>query len=202
MKKSLLTLLLAVALTAPVFATDKGAMELDVKAGISIEPILIQSYSSGENCGFTAGTTYSLGADFHYYVVNNLGLGLGINHLFSSDMNESWGPGSKVGATNIYLSVKPVFELQENKFIDKIYFLGHLGYGILETDEFYYNYSKFNELDNGIYWAIGVGVEKYNVIVELMYSVNYSSLDQSSYGGVVDWTYRNVAINIGYKFAL
>ena len=36
MKKSLLTLLLAVAMAVPVFAADKGAMEVDIKAGIPL----------------------------------------------------------------------------------------------------------------------------------------------------------------------
>ena len=36
MKKGLLALLLAVALVAPVFAADQGAMELDIKAGFNL----------------------------------------------------------------------------------------------------------------------------------------------------------------------
>ena len=36
MRKGLLALLLAVALVAPVFAADQGAMELDIKAGFNL----------------------------------------------------------------------------------------------------------------------------------------------------------------------
>ncbi len=36
MKKSLLAVLLAVVLVSPVFATDKGTMQLDVKAGMPV----------------------------------------------------------------------------------------------------------------------------------------------------------------------
>ena len=56
-----------------------------------------------------------------------------------------------------------------------------------------------DELENGMYWAIGAGVEKSNIIVELVYSVNYSHMDY--WGGEI-WTYRNIAINVGYKFSL
>ena len=197
MKKGLLAVLLAVALVAPAFAVEKGSMEIVPKVGYIIEPLLVSTQPNPDSraCAYNAESTFSLGADFYYYVVNNLGLGIGVNHIFSSNMNNAWNDESKVGATNIYLSVKPVFELQENKFIDKIYFLGQLGYGIMDSDKLVYSTSK---LDNGMYWAIGAGIEKCNIIVELMYSVNYSYFD---YWEEI-WTYRNIAINVGYKFSL
>ncbi len=195
MKKMLAAMLLAVAMVVPAFATDKGAMEVDVKLGYIIEPLLMENETDAEKWGYNTESTFSLGADFYYYVVNNLGLGVGINHIFANNMNDSWNDEVKVGATNIYLSVKPVFELQENKFIDRIYFLGQLGYGIMDSDEI--SYGSSTKLDNGMYWAIGTGIEKCNIIVELMYSVNYSYFDY--WGGEI-WTYRNIAINVGYKF--
>lgn len=194
MKKLLVVMLLAVAMVVPVFATDKGAMEVDVKAGLLYEPILMCEID-GYKYSYPAETTFSLGADFYYYVFNNLGIGAGVNHIFQSKMNKNWQNG-KIGATNIYLSVKPVFELQENKFIDKIYFLGQLGYGIFNNEKMDSFSNPSAEADNGMYWAIGVGVEKFNVIVELMYSVNYSYFDCWK----ENWTYRNIAINVGYKF--
>lgn len=195
MKKLLAVILLAVALVAPVFATDKGSMEFVPKIGYIVEPLLMEYQQDKDKYAYNAESTFSLGADFYYYVVNNLGLGVGINHIFQSKMNSAWGSDGKIGATNIYLSVKPVFELQENKFIDKIYFLGQLGYGLFNNEKMSY-YQPSEEADNGMYWAIGAGVEKCNVIVELMYSVNYS------YFGYWEeiWTYRNIAINVGYKF--
>ena len=196
MKKGLLALLLTVALVAPVFAVEKGSMEIVPKVGYVIEPLLMETEDDADSYAYNAESTFSLGADFYYYVVNNLGLGAGINHIFTSNLNDGWDDESKVGATNIYLSVKPVFELQENKFIDRVYFLGQLGYGIMDSDKISYSNSS-KKLDNGMYWGIGAGVEKCNIIVELMYSVNYSHFD--CWGGE-NWTYRNIAINAGYKF--
>ncbi len=171
-------------------------MEADIKLGYIIEPLLMETESDGYKYAYNAESTFSLGADFYYYVVNNLGLGVGVNHIFTSNMDDTWGDESKVGATNIYLSVKPVLEVKENKIIDKVYFLGQLGYGIMDSDKI--SYSKpSKKFDNGMYWAIGVGVEKFNIIVELMYSVNYTYFD---YWGGENWTYRNIAINVGYKF--
>ena len=198
MKKSILAVLLAVALVAPAFAVEKGSMEFVPKVGYIIEPLLMETETVADCYAYNAESTFSLGADFYYYVVNNLGLGVGVNHIFTSNMNDGWGDRSKVGATNIYLSVKPVFELQENKFIDKVYFLGQLGYGMMDSDTILY-VEPSKKFDNGMYWAIGAGVEKYNIIVELMYSVNYSYFNE--WGGEI-WTYRNIAINVGYKFSL
>lgn len=198
MKKGLLAMLLAVALVAPVFAVEKGAMEVDAKLGYIIEPLLMEMFADGDKFAYNSESTFSLGADFYYYVMNNLGLGLGVNYIFSANMNDSWGDRCKVGATNIYVAIKPVLEVKENKFIDKVYFLGQLGYSIANNNYMYYAYEN-KSFENGLYWAIGAGVEKYNVILELVYSVSYHYLD--CYGGE-NWTYRNLAINLGYKFSL
>ena len=196
MKKGLLALLLAVALVAPVFAVEKGSMEIVPKVGYVIEPLLMEDYY-GDYCGYKQESTFSLGADFYYYVMNNLGAGVGVNYVFDSKFNDGWNKRDSMGATNIYVAVKPVFELQENKFIDKIYFLGQLGYGMTRYDNSgYYGSKKYNE--NGLYWAIGAGVEKSNIIVELVYSVNYFKI--GDWNG--SYTNRRTAINAGYKFSI
>lgn len=194
MKKGLLALLLAVALIAPVFAVEKGSMEIVPKVGYVIEPLVMEHYS-GSDYAYKQESTFSLGAEFYYYVMNNLGAGVGVNYVFDSNFNDhAWDPDDSVGATNVYFAVKPVFELQENKFIDKIYFLGQLGYGMTRMED--KGYKTYNE--NGLYWAIGAGVEKSNIIVELVYSVDYFD--------VKDWeesfTSRRFAINAGYKFSI
>ena len=195
MKKGLLALLLAVTLVAPVFAVEKGSMEIVPKVGYVIEPLMMEDYY-GEYYGCKQESTFSLGADFYYYVMNNLGAGVGVNYVFDSKFKEAWDTQDSLGATNIYVAVKPVFELQENKFIDKIYFLGQLGYGMTRYEDKEFYSEKYNE--NGLYWAIGAGVEKCNIVVELVYSVNYFEIE--------DWnesfTNRRTAINAGYKFSI
>ena len=195
MKKGLLALLLAVTLVAPVFAVEKGSMEIVPKVGYVIEPLIMEDYY-GDYYACKQESTFSLGADFYYYVMNNLGAGVGVNYVFDSKFKEAWDTQDSLGATNIYVAVKPVFELQENKFIDKIYFLGQLGYGMTRYEDKEFYSEKYNE--NGLYWAIGAGVEKCNIVVELVYSVNYFEIE--------DWnesfTNRRTAINAGYKFSI
>ncbi|MBO7431931.1 MAG: outer membrane beta-barrel protein [Elusimicrobia bacterium] len=196
MKKGLLALLLTVAMVVPAFAVEKGSMEIVPKVGYVIEPLIMEDYY-GDYYACKQESTFSLGADFYYYVMNNLGAGVGVNYVFDSKFKEPWDTQDSLGATNIYVAVKPVFELQENKFIDKIYFLGQLGYGMTRyEDKEYFSPEKYNE--NGLYWAIGAGVEKCNIVVELVYSVNYFEIE--------DWnesfTNRRTAINAGYKFSI
>ena len=196
MKKGLLALLLTVAMVVPAFAVEKGSMEIVPKVGYVIEPLIMEDYY-GDYYGCKQESTFSLGADFYYYVMNNLGAGFGVNYVFDSKFKEYWDTQDSLGATNIYVAVKPVFELQENKFIDKIYFLGQLGYGMTRYEnKMNFSSEKYNE--NGLYWAIGAGVEKCNIVVELVYSVNYFEIE--------DWnesfTNRRTAINAGYKFSI
>ena len=197
MKKSLLTLLLAVALVTPVFAVEKGSMEIVPKVGYVIEPLMVETYQyDGDKWGYNQEPAFSLGTDFYYYVINNLGVGAGINYIFDSDFNDGWGSNSKLGATNFYLSVKPVFELQENKIIDQVYFLGQLGLGITRYD----GWVDFSQ--SGLYWGVGVGVEKCNVLVEFVYSVNYWVYSSGYWSDNYTYTNRRLAINLGYKFSL
>jgi hypothetical protein len=190
-------LLLAVALVTPVFATDKGSMEIVPKVGYIIEPVMVES-GHGDKYFYYQESTFSLGAEFYYYLLDNVGAGVGANYIFDSDFGNGSFYGAKLGVTNIYLSVKPVFELQDNKFIDKLYCLGQLGLGITRVDcDWGVDFSQ-----SGFYWGIGIGVEKFNVIVELLYSVNYWEHDQEGWSD--DWSYTNrrLAINLGYKFSL
>lgn len=192
MKKSLLAVLLAVALVVPVFAADKGDMEADVKVGVVVtETIDVDGYSEYDDMD----TAFSLGADFFYYVDSSVAIGFGIDNIFNSEIKNS--DGSKLGFTNIYAQVKPVIDL-ENDIFSNIYFLGQIGYGITNVD------SDFVEVSsNGLYWGIGVGTTiKENFIAELVYSTDYATMEIKGYGVEVDCTYSALKLNLGYKFSL
>ena len=198
MKKGLLTLLLAVVLIAPVFATDKGAMEIDVKAG----------YIASNNLDFdgTSASTDSkfvLGADFYYYVHPNVALGAGINNIFDSGETDYDNEGTykdKFGFTNIYFTVKPKLDLQSDIFTS-VYGIVQLGYGLFRLD---YDADGGPDPDtkNGLYWGIGAGAEiMKNFIFELIYSCNNGKVEfQGSNSN--DIKYSIFSINVGYKFSI
>ena len=61
-------------------------------------------------------------------------------------------------------------------------------------------------MDNGLYWALGIGFEKSNFLVEVLYSVNYSKLkanvdlDGDKLDISTNLSLSTIGINVGYKF--
>ncbi len=202
MKKSLLAVLLAVALVAPVFATEKGDMEVDVKAGVPIyQGVHFEdSYITGDA---DMDTTFLLGADFFYYVDSKIAVGVGIDYISSSKIKNDYWTGLKIGWTNLYAQVKPIIPLK-NDIFNSIYFLGQIGYGIMHDNDFD-NSSATIDNENGLYWAIGAGTTvKENFIVELLYSVDYGKQkiinEPMHFRNNNDFTYKTLSVNVGYKF--
>ena len=192
MKKSLLTLLLAVALTAPVFATDKGDMDLDLKLGYTLSNSVKLGYDSG-----STDKSFILGADFYYYLHSNVALGVGINNIF--DSKADYGYDDKYGFTNIYFSVKPKMDLKSDIFTG-VYGIAQIGYGILRLD--YDDEVIHPDKKNGLYWAVGAGAEiMKNFIFELIYSCDNASIE-IPYAPSNDIKYSAFSVNVGYKFSL
>ena len=217
MKKSLLAILLAVALVAPVFATEKGDMEIVGKLGLNLTPNVAASGDVSKKGYFRPWTfkdtdvdtnmSVLIGAEFFYYLNKNVALGFGINNNFNAELKDltvgDMKFESEIGFTNFYFAVKPKIEMQSEIF-NSIYFVGQLGYGILRFDSDYEG-DKLSKADgNGLYWGIGAGTEIYkNFIVELLYSVNYGSIKTVKYlNGTADLTYTTLTLNVGYKFAI
>ena len=211
MKKSLLAVLLAVALVAPVFATDKGAINVDVKAGISLSQDLtydISTMGTNRSISYDLETTFSLGADFLYYVDSNIAVGVGIDRIFNTKIkNDANGDpkDSKVGYTNIYFQAKYDFVLNNNIF-NNVYPILQIGYGFLD-DDLYSSPGVTYEKENGLYWAIGAGATiKENFVVELLYSVDYGKINATLPPGLgdiaftTDLTCKILRLNVGYKF--
>lgn len=196
MKKLFVAMLLAVAMVAPAFAIA----ELDIKAGYIVEPTVTETGPNEYKCTYSQDPSYSIGADLYLYLTDRLGIGVGASHIFDSDFDGKKWKGLvedvKAGSTNIFAVVKPV--LAENGFVDKVYLLGQLGMGITKFSS---DIKDYDFSENGLYWGAGLGIEKLNIIVEVLYSVNYWDHDEGS-----DWdkgwsyTTRRIAVNVGYKF--
>lgn len=213
MKKSLMVLFLVTVMTLPLFATDKGTKEINIKAGLNINPTAtadISELDSVEGGAVLDGNMqYRLGAEGYYFVKNNLGLGIGVERAFPTGyINEIL---ARVDSVNVYASIKQELEITENKFIDGIYLFGRLGYGInnLKSDVakvvgFMYGLNVDVSADNGLYWALGMGFEKSNFLLEILYSVNYSKINVNVEGSEIstDLSLSTIGINVGYKFVI
>ena len=189
MKKGLLALLLAVALVAPVFAADQGAMELDIKAGFNLmSNVKIDDWNYDES----VDPAFTAGIDFFYYVIPQLAIGAGVSYVFNSKIDDS-GPGDpKIGWTNLYAQAKYVFDLGDDLF-NNIYPLVQLGYSMLRLDP--------DDLvdSNGLYWGIGVGTTiKECVVLELLYSNSNATVKDAPFTS--DLKYSTLQLKVGYKF--
>ena len=226
MKRCLFAVLLAASLAVPVFASEKGKSELNLKLGIIPSPDLtaqgndivsavsgvalegnsINTHSLNNGIGASGKTGFVAGLDYFYYLQNNSGVGLGLNRAFPVEYVN--GDIAKIDSTNIYLTAKRKVKVES--FLDAIYFVGRLGYGINNADSSLGMPSGAIDvsIDNGLYWALGIGFEKDSILLEFVYSVNYSKLnvDIDTGGDKIsassDITVSAIGINVGYKFEL
>ncbi len=202
MKKLLAVVLLAAAMVAPAFAAEKGSMEIDGKLGILFSPTIKIEADGGESHSSDLDTTFSLGADFFYYVANEIAVGAGLEYVFESEVKESNG-FMKYGATNLFVQAKYDIAVQ-NDVINNIYPIVQLGYGINSVGG---KDADYVDLENGLYWGIGLGTTiKENFIVELLYSFNYGTQKPKEvYPGEpdsADMTVKTFKLKVGYKFAI
>ncbi|MBO7431398.1 MAG: outer membrane beta-barrel protein [Elusimicrobia bacterium] len=191
MKKSLLAVLLAFALVAPVFAADEGAMELDIKAGFNVMTnVKIDDFDTDES----VDPAFSAGVDFFYYVMPELAIGAGVDYVFNSKVANSGN--LKAGWTNLYVQAKYVFETG-NDIFNNVYPLLQIGYAILSTE----NLEEVDIDSNGLYWGIGVGTTiKENFVFELLYANNKATLGNPHGSETADLKYSTLKLKIGYKF--
>lgn len=203
MKKSLLALILAVAMVAPVFA-EKGDMSINGKIGLGVSNNLNLSYDNmldGMKQGIKMEMPFSIGAEFFYGLMDNLSVGAGINYNFGSESKVDMGePGysvkPKVKSTNFYVAVKPEAKIESDIFTS-LYLIGQIGGSsiTMEAD------GESKTADMGIYLGFGAGtIIKDCVIVELLLSSSNGSMTEGGTSGDVNYT--ATTINVGYKFAL
>ena len=193
MKKVVLAVLLAVALVAPVFAADEGAMELDIKAGFNLMSKMTIDYGFAEEDS-DIDPSFTAGVDFFYYVMPQLAIGAGVQYVFYSEPKDF--KNVKTGWTNLYAQAKYVFETG-NDIFNNVYPLVQVGYGILNVD------SEYVETDsNGLYWAIGAGTTiKENFVFEILYSNANAKIGSSGGSETADIKYSTLQLKVGYKFA-
>ena len=222
MKKSLIAIFLVTVMILPLFAADKGTKEINIKAGLNINPSATVAadgivsgldvklpFSLDGGAVVDGNMQYRLAAEGYYFVKDGLGVGLGVERAFPTGyINEIL---ARADSVNIYAAVKQEIKISENKFIDGIYLLGRLGYGInnLKSDlsEILSKVESAKidvSADNGLYWALGMGFEKNNFLIEILYSVNYSKLnvDIDKINISTDLSLSTIGINVGYKFTI
>ncbi len=197
MKKSILAILLAVLIAAPVFASEKNDKELDLKAGYTLDNNVKLYLDDGKKAGSTDKTCV-LGAEFYYYVNSQVALGLGVNNFF--DAAADYRRKDNYSFTNIYFAVRPKMNL-DSEILDSLYFIGQIGYGLFRFSADSSSGMGSVDTENGLYWAMGVGLEIMDhFILEVIHSFNYGYLKVNNNRN--DMRYSALTISVGYKFKL
>ena len=197
MKKSLLGLLLAVAMVVPAFAA-KGDMSIDAKLGLGVNSNVSAEYA-GMKMGLQVDMPFMLGAEFFYGTSDLLSVGFGVNYVFDTTAKYKIGDQAELkgGTTNIYVAVKPEFKVESNIF-SSVYLIGQFGLsmGRAEVDM---PDAPSLDVDSGIYLGAGFGtIIKDAFLVELVFSSCNGSLDIDEQS--LDLQYTITSINVGYKF--
>ena len=197
MKKSILAVLLTLALVSPVFAAEQGSIDIVGKIGCAVtskEVLVLNEY--GYVDGYKKNPALSIAVEGFYYVLPELPLGLGINYQFDSKHAKPSGEWGKFesGVTNIYLTVKPTAKIDSNIFT-ALYAIGQIGYGFNRLSS-----THGSKVDsNGLYWGLGVGTEIMNdFIFEFIFSTNYWSCKM--YTTTYDMENTALTFFAGYKF--
>jgi opacity protein-like surface antigen len=202
MKKLLAVVLLAVAMVAPVFAAEKGSMEIDGKLGVLFSPTIDGEISfMGRTMEQDADlkSTVSLGADFFYYVDPQIALGFGLEYVIPSEFDEDGAGSSKAGTTNLFVQAKYDIALN-NDIFNNIYPIAQLGYGFVSVSG---DMSGYLDVKNGLYWGIGLGTTiKENFLVELIYAFNYGEINLEGESVTADATLKLFKLKVGYKFSI
>ena len=196
MKKGLLTVLMTVVMTIPAFAA-KGDMSIDAKLGLGVSNSIKMIVEDDYKFGFDVKNPFSLGAEFFYGLSDILSLGVGANYIFNSE-TDGYFDDLKVGATNLYVAVKPEFKIESNVF-SNIYLIGQIGLAINRID--WENRSV--SVDNGLYLGAGFGTTiKDAFFVELGLSSSNGHAKRNNGGSSADIQYTATTINVGYRFSL
>ena len=186
MKKFLVTLLLIGTVVLPAVAADKK-IDIVAKGGIYASP-----YLNLENNIFDVDLGYTLGLEAFWFKWEKTALGLGYEHLFNTDIENS---GQKISMNNAYLALKYRWLTFEDKEIDSVYLLGQAGLSLADID--------FINAKNvaGICIAGGIGIESKWLIVEILYTLSNWIIPDSDPKYTRGFMY-SLKMNLGYRFSI
>ena len=135
---------------------------------------------------------YTLGAEVFWFKWEKTALGLGYEHLFKTDIENS---GQKISMNNVYLALKYRWLTFEDKEIDSVYLLGQAGFSLADID-----YIEAKNLA-GICLGGGIGIESKWLIVEVLYTLANWVITDNDAGYTRGFLY-SLKLNLGCRFSI
>lgn len=184
---------------------------VNVKAGADIMPeySTFNNEWSDFNKKDADSTGFEIAVEGTKEVMPNLDAGLGIAYQRHGEVEAETYLGEVLfdsvtiyDSIPVYALVKYTFKTYENK---SFYVKGNLGYSFNLNEEdldWFTDITVNSDVDNGLYWALGTGMEVDNWNVELMYQVNYADAEFSYQGEAYsdDLDYSRITLSVGYEF--
>ncbi len=162
----------------------------------------------------TDGFGGELALEGYKSLTDNFDLGLGIAYQFHADRDKQGVPGGEISGAEykslpIYLTAKYNFNLDSEI---KPYLKANLGYSFnLDASDLEAKGTRENtgdndkvstNVENGLYWALGGGLEYKNFTVDLMYAVTKAETEVKEFNTKEDNDYGRVVLSAGYRFNL
>jgi len=208
MKKVLLGL---VALSTVSFAAQ-GDMYLNARVGGDLGATYTKYVDKGEEILSDETDKFGgeLGLEGYKSITNNFDLGLGVAYQLHAERADApikntkvYVYGGEYSSIPIYLIAKYNFNLDSQI---RPYLKANMGYSFNfnANDIVVSGTTPKVELDieNGLYWAFGGGVEYKNFTLDLMYAVNKAKIKAKQMNIKGDNDYGRVVLSAGYKFNL
>lgn len=157
----------------------------------------------------TDGFGGELALEGYKSLTDNFDLGLGIAYQFHADRDSQevsggYFKGGEYKSLPVYVTAKYNFNLDSDV---KPYLKANLGYSFnFDSSDVETNFDAplNTDVENGLYWALGGGLEYNNFTVDLMYAVT-TAKSSANIGNVEikkDNNYGRVVLSAGYKFNL
>lgn len=213
-EKNMKKILLGLAALSAVSFAAQGDTYLNVRFGGDLGA----SYTGYEYNGMdilsdkTDGFGGELALEGYKSITDNFDLGLGMAYQFHADRDNQDVPGGYYTGADykslpVYLTAKYNFNLNSEI---KPYLKANVGYSFnfdssdIEAKEKATGKTyKFNtDVENGLYWALGGGVEYKNFTVDLMYAVTKAETEVKDWDEKEDNDYGRVVLSAGYRFNL
>lgn len=162
----------------------------------------------------TDGFGGELALEGYKSLTDDFDLGLGLAYQFhaerktqniESDGGNPKGTGGEYKSIPVYLTAKYNFNLNSQY---KPYLMANLGYSFnFDSSDAKFKWDGGSDtvgikVDNGLYWALGGGVEYNNFTVDLMYAVTKAEAENDEDNNKDDGDYARFVLSAGYRFNL
>ena len=197
-----------------------GNNAIELRAGVSPSPKFEVSPSK------KAKTSYEISAEYRYLLTNNTEIGAGIayqNHGKSKKFTDIEDTNLKVDVmdTKLYDSIPIYFTARynfKNETAVTPYIKANIGYSINVNNKNSSHYETVSKntgavLDsgelkrynakNGMYYAVGAGIQYKGFVADLSYQVNTAKIEGTRYDGRKDngnANNRRITLGFGYQF--